>query len=110
MRRFALIAVAVLLGVGAGGGALAATGAPTSRHVRQLGGGEPSLLLSTRATSAAAFAEQVLAEAPVPSGSKPTSSVPPLLDQAMQRPGVPGLIDLDRIYSSPASLEEVEAD
>ena len=110
MRRFALLVVAVLLGAGVGVGALPATGATTSLRAGPLARGEASPSPGTLTASAVGFAEQVLTEAPVPSGSEPSSSLPPVLDQAMERPGFPGLIDLHRIYSSPASPEAVEAD
>ena len=65
------------------------------------------LLTRSAASSASAFAEHVLAEAPLPAGSQPTTSVPTTLDQPMQRPGTPGLMDLHRIYVTPESPSAV---
>jgi hypothetical protein len=62
------------------------------------------------ASSGSAFAARVLAEAPLPAGSQPAKSVPTSLDQPMQRPGTPGLVDLYRIYATPESPSAVTND
>jgi hypothetical protein len=61
------------------------------------------------ASSSTRFADQVLAEAPIPLGSRPLSRTPPLLDEADETPAFPGLIDLHRIYSTADSPTQVLA-
>lgn len=101
MRGFNSFVLAGLLTIGVGTGALAATGSTTSRGAAPIARDEPSTSPRAATSSAAGFARWAFAEAPVPAGSKLTSSVPALLDQAMSRPGISGLMDLHRVYSSP---------
>lgn len=109
MKGLASLAVAVLLAVAVGVATLVATGSTRSEHLRSVAGRDPVIPRGSGVLSAAAFARTVLAEAPVPTGSEPISSVPSVLDQAIEHPGIRGLIDLHRSYSSPDSPEEFEA-
>jgi hypothetical protein len=82
----ALVAIALSICAVAGG---ASTGSASSARVR--------------------FADQVLAEAPVPLGSHPLSRAPSLLDEPDETQAFPGLIDLHHIYSTADSPNQVFA-
>jgi hypothetical protein len=66
---------------------------------------------STGSTTSAGmrFADQVLAEAPIPAGSRLLSRTPALLEDADASPGIPGLVDLHRIYATAESAYQVFA-